>query len=337
MHLRAIGRGVTQMIAYFLVMNSKRCIYRLVKFNDYFSVLQLYNFTTNGRKGRQGSIQKLRVPTTARYLIKAWGARGGTHSTNDGDYPGTFYGGRGAFKKGTFRLNKGTVLNIVVGQRGGNSVEVKGGQSTSRTAAELGLSVEDNAGTGGGGGSFVYTSANALLLAAGGGGGASAGYNGVDGQAGSSGGSSVGNKSSQVRRGGVGGNPGECNSVGASYHGGVGAGWLRQGCARADTSHGERGGSRAQGWVGGRAGGMNSGSNGGPPPGAVGGFGGGGGGSEDNGASGGGGGYSGGGSGTHPNQAGGGGGSYCSGGSCSGATGGNAKDDGFVQIIKLPN
>ena len=151
MYLRAIGRGFTQMIAYFLVMNSKRCIYRLVKFNDYFSVLQLYNFTTNGRKGRQGSIQKLRVPTTARYLIKAWGARGGTHSTNDGDYPGTFYGGRGAFKKGTFRLNKGTVLNIVVGQRGGNSVEVKGGQSTSRTAAELGLSVEDNAGTGDGG------------------------------------------------------------------------------------------------------------------------------------------------------------------------------------------
>ena len=45
----------------------------LVKFNDYFSVLQLYNFTTNGRKGRQGSIQMLRVPTTARYLINAWG------------------------------------------------------------------------------------------------------------------------------------------------------------------------------------------------------------------------------------------------------------------------
>ena len=284
-----------------------------------------------------GEILRFSVPRTARYLIKAWGARGGTHSTNYGNYPGTFYGGKGAFKEGIFTLYQGTMLNIVVGQRGGNSVEVKGGQSTSRTAAELGLSVEDNAGTGGGGGSFVYTSANALLLAAGGGGGASAGYNGVDGQAGSSGASSVGNKSSQVRRGGVGGNPGECNSVGASYHGGVGAGWLSQGCARADTSHGERGGSRAQGWVGGRAGGMNSGNNGGPPPGAVGGFGGGGGGSEDNGASGGGGGYSGGGSGTHENQAGGGGGSYCSSTSCSGASGWNSKDDGFVQIIELPN
>ena len=83
--------------------------------------------------------------------------------------------------EGTFRLTKGTVLNIVVGQRGGDSVEVKGGQSTTRTAAQLGISVEDNAGTGGGGGSFVYTTSNVLLVAAGGGGGASGGYNGVDG------------------------------------------------------------------------------------------------------------------------------------------------------------
>ena len=69
-----------------------------------------------------------------------------------------------------------------MGQRGGDSVEVYGGQSTNKTAAELGSSVEDNAGTGGGGGSFVYTSNNVLLLAAAGGGGASNGYNGVDGQ-----------------------------------------------------------------------------------------------------------------------------------------------------------
>ena len=196
----------------------------LVKVNDYFSELYPFDFTTNGRNGRYGRILKFSVPRTARYLIKAWGASGGTHYTT-------------------------------------NSVEVKGGQSTNRTAAELGLSIEDNAGTGGGGGSFVYTSANALLLAAGGGGGASAGYEGVDGQKGSTGTSSVGKRSYQVRRGGVGGNPGGCNSDDASYHGGVGAGWLSQGCARAGTSHGERGGSGAQGWVGGLAGGMNSGSN----------------------------------------------------------------------------
>ena len=114
-------------------------------------------FTTSGHSGRFGSIQKFTVPRSARYLIKAWGARGGTHSYNYGYNPGTYYGGKGAYIEGKFRLTKGTVLNIVVGQRGGNSVEVKGGRSTTQTAAELGLSVEDNAGTGGGGGSFVYT------------------------------------------------------------------------------------------------------------------------------------------------------------------------------------
>ena len=293
------------------------------------------NLTTNGRKGRFGVIQNFTVPTTGQYKIKAWGARGGKHSSNYGKRPGTYYGGKGALKEGIFTLTKGTVLNVVVGHRGGDSVEVRGGRSTSKTAAELGLSVEDNAGTGGGGGSFVYTSSNVLLLAAGGGGGASAGYNGSDGQAGTNGSSSVGMYSSKSRGGGTGGQPGQCNKKRASYHGGVGAGWLSQGCARAGSWHGERGGSRDQGWVGGRAGRMNSGNNGGPPPGAVGGFGGGGGGSEDNGASGGGGGYSGGGSGTHQNQAGGGGGSYCNGSSCSGASGGNSNDNGMVQIVVL--
>ena len=282
-----------------------------------------------------GSIQTFTVPNTTRYLIKVWGARGGTHESNYGDFPGTYYGGRGALMEGKFDLTNGTVLNIVVGQRGGDSVEVKGGQSTTQTAAALGLSVEDNAGTGGGGGSFVYTTNYVLLLVAGGGGGASAGYGGVDGQEGPNGTSSVGFDPAQVGGGGTGGYPGECNTADALYHGGVGAGWLREGCNRVDSRHGERGDSRDQEWIGGRAGEMNSGYNGGPPPGAVGGFGGGGGGAEDNGASGGGGGYSGGGSGHRKQQAGGGGGSYCSGLSCSGVTGGNTEDQGLVQIIEL--
>ena len=33
---------------------------------------------------------------------------------------------------------------------------------------------------------------------------------------------------------------------GTRYHGGVGAGWFGQGCIRLGSSHGERGGSRAQ-------------------------------------------------------------------------------------------
>ncbi|XP_074631956.1 uncharacterized protein LOC141890395 [Acropora palmata] len=295
------------------------------------------NVTTNGSRGRFGVIQQFTVPRTGSYRIKAWGARGGTHSYNYGYKPGTYYGGNGSFIEGVFTLTGGTILNIVVGQRGGDSVEVKGGTATNKSAAQLGLSLEDNAGTGGGGGSFVYTTGNMLLLAAGGGGGASSGYHGVDGQASTNGTRSVGRDLPECREGGTDGYPGQCNSAGGNYHGGVGAGWLAQGCARLGSSHGERGGSREQGWVGGQAGSMNSGKNGGPPPGAVGGFGGGGGGSEDNGASGGGGGYSGGGSGTHDSQAGGGGGSYCSGSGCYGISGDNPNDDGLVQIFNLSN
>ena len=138
------------------------------------------------------------------------------------------------------------MLNIVVERRGGDSVEVRGGQSTKQTAAQLGKSVEDNAGTGRGGRSSVYTADNVLLLAAGGGGGASSGYNGVNGQGGSSGTNSVRKESSQVRKGGTSGQPGEYNSEGDHYHGGAGAGWFDQGCTRLGSSHGERGGSRAQ-------------------------------------------------------------------------------------------
>ena len=115
------------------------------------------NFTTHGCKGRYGEIQKFTAASSGRYRIKAWGARAGekrTPATTDHN-PGTFYGGKGALKEGIFSQTKGTVFNIVVGQRGGDSVEVKGGQSTQKTAAELGLSVEDNAGIYGGGGSFV--------------------------------------------------------------------------------------------------------------------------------------------------------------------------------------
>ena len=290
-------------------------------------------FNTTG-SGRRGSIQSYVIPATGVYRIIGAGARGGNHTTNYGSYPGSFYGGKGAVMNGTFSLAKGTILKIVVGQKGGNSVEVKGGRSTTQTAASLGLSIEDNAGTGGGGGSFVYTSSNVLLLAAGGGGGATAGWNGVDGQSGQDGTAGVGKDRRKRGTGGTSGKPGQCCNSG-SYHGGVGAGWKGQGTARKGSKHGERGGSRDQGWIGGSAGAMNSGSNGGPAPGAVGGFGGGGGGSEDNGASGGGGGYSGGGAGTHENQAGGGGGSYCSGTNCSGITGGNWNSNGYVIIHKI--
>eukprot|EP00795_Rhopilema_esculentum_P000383 gene383-10047_t len=291
-------------------------------------------FSNNGYTGRSGVIQQYTVLQTGSYRIEAGGARGGKHVTNYGSYPGTFYGGYGAKTQGDFFFPAGTQLNIVVGHRGGNSVEVQGGQATTATAASLGSSIEDNAGTGGGGGSFVYSTANVLYIAAGGGGGATAGWNGVNGQAGQSGAAAVGS-SSTLGAGGTSGNAGGCCNTG-SYHGGVGAGWHSVGGSRAGLEHGERGGGISQGWVGGQAGKMNSGNNGGPAPGAVGGFGGGGGGSEDNGASGGGGGYSGGGTGGYNNAAGGGGGSFCGGTNCLATTGGNTGSEyGYVKITMI--
>lgn len=284
-----------------------------------------------------GKTEGYLVPSTSRYSITAYGARGGTHSYNYGYRPGTYSGGRGAKIKGIFSLSKGTVLVLVVGKRGGNSVEVKGGMRTSKTAAELGLSVEDNAGTGGGGGSFVYTvgQEKILLIAAGGGGGASGGFNGIDGQAGEDGTESNGLSPLRVKKGGKGGQPGECNTYGGNWHGGAGAGWLGSACKRRYGANGDGGGSLDRAWAGGQAGWMNTGTNGGPFPGAMGGYGGGGGGAEDNGASGGGGGYSGGGSGTGSRQAGGGGGSYCGGESCIAITGGNMFDYGMITIEEI--
>ena len=93
------------------------------------------NMTTQG-------IQQWTVPSNGTYRITTAGARGGQT------------GGNGATLRADFALTQGQVLNLVVGQRGGND---PGG-----------------AGAGGGGGSFVYSGAiggNGLLLAAGGGGG----------------------------------------------------------------------------------------------------------------------------------------------------------------------
>ena len=146
---------------------------------DLISFTSFVRFGAHGRRGPFGKIQTFVVPRTIRYLIKAGelgGGGGETHLYNCEYLPGTYCGGKGAFKRGKFALNNGTVLNSVLEQRGGDSVDVEDGQSTSQPAAQLGKSVEDNAGTGGGGGSFVYTTDHVLLLDAGGGGGASSGW-----------------------------------------------------------------------------------------------------------------------------------------------------------------
>ena len=92
-------------------------------------------------------IQQWTVPHTGDYRIEAIGAAGGYDSySNSGQYRG-----RGARMKGTFRLNKGETIKILVGQKG--------------------LYNSDSSTSGGGGGTFVVRATNTPLIIAGGGGG----------------------------------------------------------------------------------------------------------------------------------------------------------------------
>uniref|UniRef100_A0A1I8HRN4 Apple domain-containing protein n=1 Tax=Macrostomum lignano TaxID=282301 RepID=A0A1I8HRN4_9PLAT len=260
----------------------------------------------NSSTGRNGSIQSVLINTTGCYLIKAAGARGGHNLLRSTS------GGQGAQVSARVNLTAGTQLSIVVGQMGGStSLDLEGG--------------------GGGGGSFVYRTVDQLLLlAAGGGGGASFSRNGQQGETGINGSDSLGAGTTLAGFGGTNGNPGSNSPSGTpshSNHGGCGAGWLGRAVSpRRSSSDGERGGSLADGWVGGSAG-----------DGSVcdGGFGGGGGcGSRTsplNGTAGGGGGFSGGGAGLGFGHSGGGGGSFCSGGCVFGGTW--TGDQGFVSVL----
>ena len=91
-------------------------------------------------------IQEWTVPFSGQFRITAKGAAGG-----NGIYNNSQSGGFGAQTIGTFSLTSGTVLKVLVGQRGGSRVS--------------------NGGGGGGGGSFVVTGAGTILVIAGAGGG----------------------------------------------------------------------------------------------------------------------------------------------------------------------
>ena len=87
-----------------------------------------------------GSIATWTVPLTASYEITAYGAKGGGA-----------YGGNGAVIGGSFLLDSGVTLNLLVGGQGATA---HGGDVS-----------------GGGGGTFVVAPTNTPLLVAGGGGG----------------------------------------------------------------------------------------------------------------------------------------------------------------------
>ena len=222
-----------------------------------------------------GSIATWTVPLTASYEITAYGAKGGGA-----------YGGNGAVLGGSFLLDSGVTLNLLVGGQG----------ATGNPAAFDGVDQV----SGGGGGTFVVAPTNTPLLVAGGGGGygkavgrGGSYYHGLDASTNTSG-------------------NGAYSSGGTNGAGGLGGG------GRVDRGGGGGGGLFGSGSsVNDAAGGqsyVSGGGGGGSGASGAGGFGGGG---QANEGGGGGGGYSGGGGGEYDTLAqteiyggGGGGGSF---------------------------
>ena len=239
-------------------------------------VTSAYSGTTlDGLVTSSNGIQLFTIPSTGTYTIEVWGGQGGENSE-----------GYGARMKGDFHLSSGTVLKILIGQRG----------SRDRYAMS------------GGGGTFIATSDNIPLIIAGGGGGTgwssstrhetTDGVTNQDGQPGWRNGSL--NNQGSNGNGGTNVNP-------WSHGGGGGAGFYGDGAASNDA----RGGTPVKplAFINGGVGGLTP-SNYFGPNGEQGGFGGGSAGGW--GGAGGGGGYSGGGS-DRNTQWSGGGGSYNSG------------------------
>ena len=101
----------------------------------------------DGQVSLSSGIQQWTVPYTGDYRIEAIGAAGGYDQWINSSQ----YRGRGARMIGTFRLNKGEVIQILVGQEGGIN--------------------KKSYASGGGGGTFVVRGADSPLIIAGGGGG----------------------------------------------------------------------------------------------------------------------------------------------------------------------
>ncbi|MDF1673447.1 MAG: T9SS type A sorting domain-containing protein [Vicingaceae bacterium] len=230
------------------------------------AVAQTYTFTNCGATGRYGptqtqvnatytgsntlagdvtintqGIQEWTVPVTGNYSIEAIGAEGGDSTNSPDTYPG-----KGAIMKGEFNLTQGTVLKILVGQRGGDAAV-----PVSPCTAH-----QDRAG-GGGGGSFVTDTSNTPLIVAGGGNGDNWGDWNTSGpgalitNTGTGGGTST-----TGRAGGGGGLIGDGQDYNNNDEGGHsfingGEGGNRNECNKGDGGFGGGGGARYEGGGGG--------------------------------------------------------------------------------------
>ncbi|XP_028519253.1 ALK tyrosine kinase receptor [Exaiptasia diaphana] len=133
-------------------------------------------------------IQSWTVPFTGNYIIEAYGASGANGTCSESSCQGWSAGGYGAKITGTFTLKKGTRLKLIVGQEG------------------LLRFPHNYSPGGGGGGSFVVVSdMNTPLIIAGGGGGGGITVNGAARD----------------------GDPGQMSTNGSRYGGSHGGGGLR--------------------------------------------------------------------------------------------------------------
>ena len=90
----------------------KRSIVTLISFYLFNVNLLLICHSCCSKSGHFGKMETFTVRRVTSYLIKVWGARGGAHSYDYRDNPGTYHGGKGAFKAGKFRLNRGILANL---------------------------------------------------------------------------------------------------------------------------------------------------------------------------------------------------------------------------------
>ncbi|MDI1355684.1 MAG: T9SS type A sorting domain-containing protein [bacterium] len=274
----------------------------IMLFPGYLFSQQSYTFTSAGATGSVGptqiqlnsaylstnlsgavvasttGIQTWTVPNTSNYLIDIMGSAGGECTSY------SKFGGSAARMQGEFNLTAGTVVQILIGQKGENGCGCAGG----------------------GGGTYVVANGT-LLIAAGGGGGCSSDQNGVNGATVTTGTQDF----PAVSLGGSAGTGGQsCQS--GSYNAGGGGGFLIG--LTGNGQDGSSGGGGGKSFLNGGTGGFSFAASGSP----AGGFGGGGGGRTCTVGGGGAGGYSGGAGGQHLAQCanngsrtgGGGGGSY---------------------------
>jgi hypothetical protein len=266
-------------------------------------------------------VQKFVIRSPGQYTLSAYGAAGGWARMN------TFHkGGQGATATATFNFTVGTVLNVAVGQYGGN---VYAGDPTVRNP---------NAGGGGGGATFVWIDGQTTpLLVAGGGGGASGLHQSHVIGLGGPGTTTVSGTDAEPQggRAGAGGGGGVSGATPASSpgFGGGGAGWIANGDCTAGGLGGHVCGMSKPSFLGGFEGATGF---------SPGGFGGGGGAMY---SGGGGGGYSGGGGGSYQGSSnsvdalyagGGGGGSFASGVRATVVEGGNAISLDGLLILERP-